>query len=84
MDYAEFVIELANYDFRIVLELTPSQIAAAALYIGGIATSGVKKWTKPLEKVTSVSLEEIKQLCIDYFEDLPKKIKEDMKGKNVF
>lgn len=24
MDYAEFVIELANYDFRIVLELTPS------------------------------------------------------------
>jgi hypothetical protein len=55
-----------------------------ALYIGGIATSGVKKWTKPLEKVTSVNLEEIKRLCSDYFEDLPKKIKEDMKGKNVF
>lgn len=31
-----------------------------------------------------MSLEEIKQLCIDYFDDLPKKIKEDMKGKNVF
>ena len=46
MDYAEFVIELANYDFRIVFDLTPSQIAAAALYIGGIAQSGVKKWTK--------------------------------------
>lgn len=37
MDYAEFVIELANYDFKIVFDLTPSQIAAAALYIGGIA-----------------------------------------------
>lgn len=24
MDYAEFVIELANYDFRIVFDLTPS------------------------------------------------------------
>lgn len=84
MDYAEFVIELANYDFWIVMELKPSQIAAAALYIGGIATSGMKKWTKPLEKVTSVSLEEIKWLCTEYFEDLPKKIKDDMKGKNVF
>lgn len=49
MDYAEFVIELANYDFRLVHNLTPSQIAAVALYIGGIATSGIKKWTKPLE-----------------------------------
>jgi hypothetical protein len=37
MDYAEFVIELSNYDFRIVYELVPSKIAAAALYIGGIA-----------------------------------------------
>jgi len=24
MDYAEFVIELANYDFKITFELTPS------------------------------------------------------------
>lgn len=37
MDYAEFVIELANYDFNIVYNLTPSQIASVALYIGGIA-----------------------------------------------
>ena len=84
MDYAEFVIELANYDFRIVHELMPSQIAAVALYIGGIATSGVKKWTKPLEKVTDVPLEELKRISAEYFTDLPKKIKEDMKGKNVF
>jgi hypothetical protein len=60
MDYAEFVIELVNYDFIIVNTLLPSQIAAVALYIGGIATSGVKKWTKPLEKVTGVTLEELK------------------------
>ncbi len=60
MDYAEFVIELANYDFNIVYNLTPSQIASVALYIGGIAQSGVKKWTKPLEKTTGETLEEVK------------------------
>jgi hypothetical protein len=64
--------------------LTPSQIAAVALYIGGIATSGVKKWTKPLEKVTSVHVDEVKRLCGEYFENLPAKIKDEMKGKNVF
>jgi protein-disulfide isomerase len=54
------------------------------LFIGGIATSGVKKWTKPLEKVTEVTFEDLKKICSDYFVDLPKKIKDDMKGKNVF
>jgi len=67
MDYAEFVIELANYDFKIVYDLTPSQIAAAALYIGGIAQSGFKKWTKPLEKTTEVTLDDMKRICLNYF-----------------
>ena len=55
-----------------------------ALYIGGIATSGVKRWTKPLEKATGASLEEIKEMCSTHFVDLPKKVKEEMKGRNIF
>lgn len=84
MDYGEFVIELANYDFAIINELSQSQIAAVALYVGGIATSGVKKWTKPLEKATGASLDQIKEMCENYFVDLPSKVKDDMKGRNIF
>lgn len=29
-------------------------------------------------------VDEIKWLCLEYFTDLPKKIKEELKGKNVF
>ena len=84
MDYGEFVIELSNYSYDIVKDLTQSEIAAVSLYIGGIATSGVKKWTKPLEKATGVKLDRIKELCDSHYADLPTKVKEEMKGRNIF
>ena len=76
MDFGEFVIELANYDYEIVSNLKPSEIAAVALYIGGIATSGVKnsqtKRSKPLEKATGVSMTKVKEIASQYFCDLPR------------
>ena len=76
MDFGEFVIELANYDYEIVSNLKPSEIAAVALYIGGIATSGVKnsqtKRSKPLEKATGVSMTKVKEIASKYFCDLPR------------
>ena len=83
MDFGEFVIELANYDPEIIKNLYPSQIAAVALYAGGIATSGIKKWTKPLEKATGVKQSELKSLC-SRFDNLPSRVKEDLKGRNIF
>lgn len=71
MDFAEFVIELANYDFDIVKNLKPSEIAAVALYISGMATSGFQKWTKPCEHATGISATRVKQLIREYFVDLP-------------
>ncbi len=67
MDFGEFVIELANYDFSIVRDIKPSEVAAVALFVGGIATSGIKKWTKPLEKATGVSGARLKEVCLEYF-----------------
>lgn len=84
MDYGEFVIELANYDPKIIKDLKQSEIAAVALYIGGIATSGVKKWTKPLEHASGVKLAQVKQYCQEYFVDLPTRVKEELKGRNIF
>ena len=83
MDFGEFVIELANYDPTITFEVLPSEIAAVALYAGGIATSGIKKWTKPLERATGVSSARLKELCA-YFDNLPARVKDDMKGRNIF
>lgn len=83
MDFGEFVIELANYSPTICQEVLPSEIASVALYTGGIATSGIKKWTRPLEKATGVSSSRLKELC-ELFVDLPKRVKEDMKGRNIF
>lgn len=78
------MIELSNYSYEIVKELSQSEIAATSLYIGGIATSGVKKWTKPLEKATGVTLARIKEICNQYYKDLPKKVKEEWRGRNIF
>jgi len=88
MDFGEFVIELANYDYEIVHKLKPSEIAAIALYIGGIATSGVKtnqtKRSKALESATGVSMSRVKELASEHFTDLPRRVKETMKGRNIF
>ena len=88
MDFGEFVIELANYDYEIVQKMKPSEIAAVALYVGGIATSGVKtgqtKRSKALESATGVSMTKVKELATEYFTDLPRRVKETMKGRNIF
>ena len=84
MDFAEFVIEIANYDFDIVKNLRPSEIAAASLYIAGLATSGVSKWTKPLEHATGIKSADVKKIVSEHFVDLPKKVKETLKARNIF
>lgn len=84
MDYAEFVIELANYDYDLVLHMKPSQVAAVSLFIAGVATSGITKWTKQLQKATGVSQTQIKEFIAKFFIDLPKKMKDDFKVKNIY
>ena len=84
MDYAEFVIEVSNYNYDIIKEMTPSQIAAVALYIAGMATSGVSKWTKQLERATGVTQVQIKEFVKDHYINLPKKMKEELKVRNIF
>jgi len=49
-----------------------------------MATSGVSKWTKQLERATGVTQAQIKEFVKDYYINLPKKMKEELKVRNIF
>jgi transcription initiation factor TFIIIB Brf1 subunit/transcription initiation factor TFIIB len=86
---AQYIIELALYDFDIQYNLAPSEIAAVALFIAvnfdfyGNKISPKLKWSSEVAKESSVKKGKILEFFNTYFVDLAFRVEREYKVNDI-
>lgn len=86
---AQYVIELALYDFDIAYNLTPSEIASVALFIAvnfdfnSNSITGKQKWSAEIAKEASMKKGKIIEYFNTYFVDLAFRVERELKVNDI-
>ena len=86
---AQYVIELALYDFDIIYNLTPSEIASVALFAAvnfdfhNNSISSKQKWSAEIAKEASIKKGKIIEYFNTYFIDLAFRVERELKVNDI-
>ena len=82
---AQYIIELALYDYDIMYNLNPSEIACVALFVSVNfdSNSSSKKWSSEIAKESSMKKGKIVEYFNSYFVDLAYRVERELKVNDI-
>lgn len=89
MPLAQYIIELALYDFDIMTNLTPSEIASVALFtsanfdIHSNTLTKKHKWSSEVSKESSMKKHKLTEYFNSYFVDLAFRVERELKVNEI-
>ena len=89
MPLAQYIIELALYDYDIMYNLSPSEIACVALFLSvnfdvhSNKLSSKQKWSSEIAKESSIRKGKIVEYFSTYFVDLAYRVERELKVNDI-